>query len=395
MEATTACILDKRRMLKKSKSYRLAIRVTYDRKPMSFPINFALSEVNFKKLTSPNLGKELSLIRDAVKKEIQKATDIIKSLGTFTFVAFCNEFYKEKNYKKKTRKNLKKTEAELLSSGIPNKLVACAEGKNRKYGRRKYNRIRSEVNYNAWGPLAVAFGEYITCLEQQERIGTLELYFSTLISLLKFNPELRFEDITVVFLYQYEQWMVAKGVTYTTIGMHTRNLRAIINIQIQDGLLPQSFYPFGKRKYRVTTGTNIKKALNLFEIKKLYDYVPNPDNKNEALAKDIWFVGYFCNGMNVKDIACLKYRNIHEDFIIINREKTKNTTRANPKSIVIPMNEDIIATINRWGNANKEPNNFIFPILIDGVSAYRQRELVQDFTAIVNNWMKKLQKVLA
>ncbi len=135
---------------------------------------------------------------------MQRANDIIKSLGTFTFNAFRHEFYKQKEYNKKIRRNVTKTEEELLTTGLPNYIEARLEGKNRKYGRRKYSRIRSEVNYNIWGPVAVAFGEYITVLEQQQRIGTLELYFSTLISLLKFRPVLRFEDINVQFLYQYE-----------------------------------------------------------------------------------------------------------------------------------------------------------------------------------------------
>ena len=57
MEVTTARILDKRRMLKKSKTYKLAIRVTFNRKPVPFPIDLDLSENDFKKLNSPRLEK--------------------------------------------------------------------------------------------------------------------------------------------------------------------------------------------------------------------------------------------------------------------------------------------------------------------------------------------------
>ena len=45
--------------------------------------------------------------------------------------------------------------------------------------------------------------------------------------------------------------------------------------------------------------------------------------------------------MNCKDIAFLKYKNIEEEYIVFERAKTENSTRANPKSISVFINEDI------------------------------------------------------
>ncbi len=391
MEVTTARILDKRRMLKKTKTYRLAIRVTFDRKPVAFPVDIYLSESDFKKLSSPRIGKELCKIRDKFIKEEQRTKDIINNLGTFTFQAFREEFYKEKQARKRKKAPVKHGNH---SAQIGNTVIATlpkrSEGKNKKYGRKKFDRVRSNINFEELGPLAVAYGEYIKLLEAQERIGTSEGYFSALLSLLKFKSNLRLEDITVKFLYEYEQWMLSRGKSYTCIGIYLRTVRAIFNIQIEDGLLPTKYYPFGKRKYRIPTGLNVKKALELPELKKIYDYQPDPSNKNEAFAKDIWFFGYFSNGINPKDIAHLKYGNIDEDFIIIRREKTKFTRRIQPKNILIPINEDMRIIMDRWGNSDKNPDNYIFPILVNGLSAHRRYELVQDFTAIVNGWMKQI-----
>jgi integrase len=209
---------------------------------------------------------------------------------------------------------------------------------------------------------------------------------------LKFKPHLRFEDVSVKFLYEYEQWMLAKGNGYTSIGIYTRNMRAIFNNQIADGLLHPRYYPFGKRKYQVSTGANVKKALELSDLKKLYDYEPNPENKNEGFARDMWFFGYYSNGINPRDIANLKYKNIDDGFIQLRREKTKFTTRANPKTITIPVNEDMQVIIDRWGDPDKDPENYIFPVLIDNISAHRRYELVQGFLAIINDWMKVIAK---
>jgi integrase/recombinase XerD len=57
---------------------------------------------------------------------------------------------------------------------------------------------------------------------------------------------------------------------------YIRTLRAIFNIQIADGLLPAKNYPFGKSKYQIPRGVYVKKALESIEIKKIYDYQPDP-----------------------------------------------------------------------------------------------------------------------
>lgn len=102
MKATTARILDRRRMLKKTGKYRLAIRVTFDRKPVPFPLDLYASEEDSKKLSSPRLGKELAEIRDKFVEEENRAKEIICNIGTFTFDAFREEFYKNNiAYKRK------------------------------------------------------------------------------------------------------------------------------------------------------------------------------------------------------------------------------------------------------------------------------------------------------
>lgn len=390
MEVTTARILDKRRMLKKTSLYPLAIRVTFNRKPVLFPINLFLSIDNFKKLSSPRLGEELKQIRDKFKDEDDRAKRIIKNLGTFTFEAFRDEFYKDCSFRKtkRSRDEVAVVPKDHLTS--PTRMLLISEGRNKKYGKRLFDRIRSNVDYQKLGPLAVAFGDYIKMLEAQERIGTSEAYFTSLMSLLKFKANLRLEDITVEFLYAFEKWMLSKENSYTTIGIYLRPLRAIINLPKNKIYSKEEYYPFGKGKYIIPTGTTIKKALDLSEIKKIYDYQAQTEHPNEMFSRDIWLFGYYSNGINPKDIAHLKYRNLDEDFIIILREKTRFTTRAKPKNIVIAINDEMRQIIRKWGNSDRSPENYIFPVLSHGLSAHRRRELVQGFTTLINDWMKRI-----
>ena len=69
MEVTPARVLDKRRMLKKTETFPLAIRITHNRKPVLFPIGVSLGKKDFQKLSSPRLGEKLVKISDHFEKE--------------------------------------------------------------------------------------------------------------------------------------------------------------------------------------------------------------------------------------------------------------------------------------------------------------------------------------
>ncbi len=62
----------------------------------------------------------------------------------------------------------------------------------------------------------------------------------------------------------------------TTVGIYLRALRMIINIAIDNTAFRKEDYPFGKRRYVIPTGKNIKKALPIDQIKKIFDYPTSP-----------------------------------------------------------------------------------------------------------------------
>ncbi len=97
------------------------------------------------------------------------------------------------------------------------------------------------------------------------------------------------------------------------------------------------------------------------------------------------------NGINPKDIASLKYRNIEGEYLIFERSKTENTTRSNPKSISVFISEDLKRIMDYWGNIDKTPGNYIFPILQNGVTPLRQYELLELFIRLINEWMEKIR----
>ena len=98
--------------------------------------------------------------------------------------------------------------------------------------------------------------------------------------------------------------MLQHGNSITTIGIYLRALRAIYNNAIVEVEVNAELYPFGKRRYQIPSGRNLKNALTLAEIDKIFSY--EPATEYEGRARDLWVFSHLCNGINVKDIALLK-----------------------------------------------------------------------------------------
>lgn len=177
------------------------------------------------------------------------------------------------------------------------------------------------------GTFGFTYLSYIKKLIQQGRLGTAISYHCSYNSLEAYRGNIRFTNITFNFLYQYEQWTKERGIAKATQGIYLRNLRAIFDEAIADGIISkEKCYPFGRRKYQIPTGRNIKKALKLDQIEKIYFYEPACDS--ERRAKAFWLFCYFGNGINPKDVALLKYKNIHGEYLIFERAKTERTARS-------------------------------------------------------------------
>lgn len=237
------------------------------------------------------------------------------------------------------------------------------------------------------------YNKYIDELKLNEQIGTAINYQCAINSLLNFKPSLTIKEITVEFLNSYERWMLKGNKSITTISMYVRTLRTILNIAKSDGVIGDDDYPFGARKYVVPSGKNVKKALNKVDIQKIFEY-STEYGSNMDMAKDFWLFSYLCNGINMTDIAYLRWRDLSKTTIIFERRKTKNTNRSNLKKIVAIRNEKISSVIKKWGRANKSPDNHIFEILEKKDTAERQKAKILQFTKVVNKWMKRIGKDL-
>jgi len=389
-------------MNKETKEYPVAIRVTFNREPRLFLVGVNLSADDFRKLSSPRLGVKLSEIKERLLKEEQRAKTIIKNLRKFSFAEFRKEFIA---FMPNARKSPLKRGAPApivepvanLNSGtttLPPDRPVGVRRKNFKnqFGKRKYPRQRSEIDFQALGEVASYYGNYIRKLEVQDRAGSADCYMSSMTSLIDYLPQLRFADITDLELHRYETWMTQKGNSITTASIYLRCLRHIFNMAIAKKLIDRDLYPFGPEKYIIPTGMNIKKAVPIGDIERIYLYQSFDSNK--LMCRDYWLFIYLVNGLNVKDMAMLQYKNIDGDYIRFIRSKTANTTRSNPQIIVAYCSQEIRAILQRWGNPDKSPDSYIFPVLSKGMDGYEKRHKIQLFTKLINTYMYEIGEEL-
>jgi integrase len=231
------------------------------------------------------------------------------------------------------------------------------------------------------------YQEVIAKLLEEERVGTASNYQCSLNSLKQYKAKLEFEEVTKGFLMTYEKSLINDGRTLTTVGIYMRPLRAIVNIAISRGYMLKEDYPFGKQHYQIPAGRNVKKALTQQEIAKLSEY-PVIEGSRYEMAKDFWLFSYLSNGMNMKDIALLKYEDIDGDYIRFHRAKTKLSTRSFIKQISIylsPIHKSIIGRQSRKTNTG-----YLFPILDGTTSAIERQKKIGLFTKMVNVYIGKI-----
>lgn len=376
MSVTISINLDTRRLKRKTGKYPVKLLVTYERNSQRYQTIYDLTQDEYSNLSASRVSEKMQKIRDGLKLLQRNGEVAANALTPFSFAEFEKE-YVYNNPLFRQRKYIKDV------------IVIASEKSGFDFSpfHKKFSLLTDAVLEP--GTIGFTYLSYIKKLLEENRISTAVNYSCSYRSLIKFRGNARFTDITTGFLHQYEQWAKQAGISKSTLGIYLRPLRAIFNEAIEDGIIKrEKSYPFGRRKYQIPTSRNTKKALKLDHIEQIYYY--EPTCKSEERARDYWLFCYFANGINPKDVALLKYKNIQGEYIIFERAKTERTARTDPKLITVYINEDIAAIIERLGNKDKSNENYIFPILEKEITSLRQYDLIQLFTRFINDWMAKI-----
>ena len=347
MKVTYGFWLDTRRKLQNGK-YPVKVRVTFQRvtKYFSVPVNkfdpWEFTEDEWTAICSQN--PRVDRIREIKKVKIRlEATfaDIVNSSPKFTF-----EDFESKLQNRKAQGN-----ATTVSALFQHRYESC----------KQQGRISTAM-------LAKTIG------------NSLHAFFS--------NKEVDLTALSPKKLKEYESWMLSKGSSLATVGVYTRELRALFNQAIEDGLVDRVYYPFGQNKFQPPKGRKIKQALFKEDIVKILNY-PADTMTKECYCRDLWIFSYLCNGMNLKDIGCLRYSNIHGNMLYFKREKTKKSNRTE-KIISVPLTAKALNIIEKWGNMKRNHDSLLFPILEEGDSAEVIRRKVSNLNGLISDTVQRI-----
>lgn len=273
----------------RSNSYPVKLRVTFERKSQYYQTKFNLSEDAYNSLKSSRIRDDLRIIENALKDLEREAEKCACELQPFSYAEFEKEFIL-------SNENFPQRKAYTKSILQPQYECVIEEYKE------KFPIFKNPPAKP--GTILPVFLSYMDWLLREQRIATATHYQTAYNTLARFKGNVLFTEVTVEYLKRFEAWMLAQEYSITTVGIYTRCLRTMFNEADFLGIIKKERnYPFGRRKYRLPNSRNIKKALSLEDVEKIYNY--DPICKQEKWAKDFWLFSYFGNGINTKDIIHL------------------------------------------------------------------------------------------
>lgn len=331
------------RYKRKDGKFPVKVRIGFLRKSKDFKTPLYLTEDEYQQVILPKTSKQYQQLKLRFDTLKAKLIEIMNSIENFSYQVFEDKFY-----------NKTKKASDVYS----------------------------------------IFDELISSLSNSGHYTNSTVYNTAKNSFKKFRSKLSFYDVSVDFLNKYHKYMVAEGKSTTTISIYVRCLKAVINYSIEMKYLKKDFdYPFGKRKYQIPAGRNIKKALASETIELLFNYNAIPFTQLDK-AKDFFLFSYMCNGMNVNDIINLKWKNIDGKMLRYMRGKTKNTAQSNMMIISISIEEPLQNIIDKWGKPSNDKEDYIFNFINredNPEIVYKKKGLL---TANLNSWLKNICKDL-
>ena len=160
-------------------------------------------------------------------------------------------------------------------------------------------------------------------IDQKKEEGHLSIaakYRSSLNSLNRFldGRQLAFDDMNSSQMLNYETYLKKQGLCSNTTSFYMRNLRAIYNQAVEQGLTPQN-HPFS----RVYTGIakTVKRAVNIEEVQKI-KAKELPADSTDDFSRNIFLFSLYTCGMSLTDIAHLLKSDLQGDYLSYCRQKT-------------------------------------------------------------------------
>ncbi|PCJ27831.1 MAG: hypothetical protein COA97_02530 [Flavobacteriales bacterium] len=199
------------------------------------------------------------------------------------------------------------------------------------------------------------------------------------------GKDLKFNQINVSFLVNYEVYLKKIGNSINTVQKEIKVLRAILYRAINEDLFEQEKNPFFR--FKIKAAKTSKKKLSANEVKKI-EKLKLEKGTTLWHVRNYWMLSFFLAGIRFNDCCQLKWKAINNGRFEYQMHKTGET-----KSIEIhPKAQKILSY---YEDDDKNDDDYIFPILDPN---YKFKDKLELFTkissknAMVNNNLKKIGK---
>jgi len=319
-------------------TYSLALRITSDRRSKYFYLNIYL------------LKEQWDEANQRVRKSHPNALDI-------------NTFIQDK---------LLQAQKVFLNQEIRKKATTSGELK------KQIKHQRSGITFFAYAQ------EYLDGLFAAGKIKVYKSDKSRIENFKKFRKQedLFFEDINTELLKQFANYLKGKReLKPRSIVNHLILLRTLYNKAINDNLVEQNFYPFGRGKLTIRIPESQKIGLDAEEIKRI-EQLELQEKSMLWHARNVFLLSFNLAGMRVGDILRLKWEDFKDGRLFYVMGK-------NNKPGSIKINSKVSSILQYYKPENPNPKEYVFPELKQA----NQKDPV-DMERKVNNATKNFNKSL-
>ncbi|HMM04261.1 site-specific integrase [Dysgonomonas sp.] len=235
------------------------------------------------------------------------------------------------------------------------------------------------------------YTELIAYYRSINKVGNASIYRNSFNSLKSFketdNLDFLFSEIDLEWLNQYEKWLISRNNAETTMSLLFRTLRSAFNKAIEQKIVRKEEYPFNSFKMSKFSVKTRKRAIAKEDIKKVIELDVTDESEMMQLSRDIFVFSYLQSGINLTDIANLKYENIIDNRLQYIRQKTN-------RLINIPLQEEALKILQKHYYPEAILNDYVFPILnrkvhITGMQKFNR---IHKIMGKVNINLKKIAK---
>ena len=243
------------------------------------------------------------------------------------------------------------------------------------------------------------FGEYldyfIQQLKEENRLGYAESFKGLKSSIILYcdNLDFLFSDIDQQWLKGYEMFLIRSGKKENTVGIRFRSLRVLYNRAVSEKLVKREYYPFDDFKVSRFHEQTMKRAISKEDVKRIMSLdlrtVTTYHSPYLQLGRDLFLFSYLSCGINLTDMARLRYCDVFEGRLSYHRQKTG-------KLISFQLQPLALDIIEKYRKPEATPNDYVFPILDRKVhkTEMQKREKIHKAMKATNKALRRIGEQL-